>query len=226
MILEVCAGSHQSALNAHEGGAQRIELCEKLVLGGVTPRNDLIEVVLNDVSIPVFVLIRPRGGDFVYSNEEFKLMKKSILFCKKIGCKGIVSGVLKKDHAIDIERTTELVELTRPLSFTFHRAFDKVSDPMKELEKLIELGVDRILTSGQESTAENGIDLLKSLQKRANGRITILPGGGINPQNVQMFKENRFTEIHSSARQRDRDLSYYDGHSNLEILKELLQMIS
>ena len=199
MILEICANSYQSAINAQNAGASRIELCSNLTIGGITPPNRLLEKVSKNITIPVYVLIRPRGGDFNYSENEFSLMKESIKRCKEYGFNGIVCGILNIDNSIDIGRTKELIELSKPLSFTFHRAFDCLSNPKKSLQTLIELGIDRILTSGSQEKAENGIELLKELNQLANGKITILPGSGINSKNAKLFKEAGFQEIHSSA---------------------------
>ncbi|MEZ4802890.1 MAG: copper homeostasis protein CutC [Gelidibacter sp.] len=199
MILEICASNIQSAINAQTSGAHRIELCLELAVGGITPSYGMIKQVLETIKIPVFVLIRPRSGNFTYSNEEFEIMKKDIQLCKDLGCSGIVSGVLNVDNSIDIKRTKELVNLSKPLEFTFHRAFDWTPNPYEALEQLITLNVDRILTSGQESSAEKGIFVLQQLKKLANGRLTILPASGINPDNVLIFKGGGFDEIHCSA---------------------------
>lgn len=199
MILEICTATIQSAINAKTAGAHRIELCSELAVGGITPSFGMIQEVLKKVSIPVFVLIRPRSGNFTYSSEEFEIMKADISQCKKMGCAGIVSGILNHDQTIDIIRTKELVELSKPLPFTFHRAFDWVPNPTEALESLIEIGVHRVLTSGQSPTAEQGITMLTKLQQQANNRIQILPGGGINDNNVKFFVNEGFTEIHASA---------------------------
>lgn len=199
MLLEICANSYQSAKNAQDVGAHRIELCQELSVGGVTPSYGLLKQVMNTLSIPVNILIRPRSGNFVYSEEEFKVMKHDIQLCKNLSCAGIVSGILNKDNTIDIERTKELIELSKPLKFTFHRAFDCVKNPFEALEQLINLDVDRVLTSGQAASAEQGIELLKQLNKQAKGRITILAGSGINSNNAKLFKEAGFSEIHASA---------------------------
>ncbi len=199
MIIEVCANSYESALNAQKAGADRIELCSELVVGGITPSHGLIQKVLEELSLKVNILIRPRSGDFTFSKAEFDIMKRDILLCKKLGCNGIVSGVLNVDNTIDIIRTKELVELARPLSFTFHRAFDWVKNPIVEIEKLIEIGVDRILTSGQQNAAIEGIHLLMELQNHTNNKLVILPGGGINSSNALEFKKAGFKEIHFSA---------------------------
>lgn len=199
MILEICAATIQSAINAETAGAHRIELCSELAVGGITPSFGMIQEVLKQVSIPVFVLIRPRSGNFTYSEDEFEIIKADILQCKKMGSAGIVSGVLNKDQTIDLVRTKELVELSKPLPFTFHRAFDWVPNPTEALENLIEIGVQRVLTSGQSATAEEGFEILTQLHQQANKRIVILPGGGINEANASLFKNAGFTEIHASA---------------------------
>jgi len=196
MIIEVCAESYEYAEKAEKAGADRIELCKDLHLDGLTPDYESAKRTIDTLNIPVFILIRPRHGDFNYSEKEFELMKADIIKFKEMGCKGIVSGILNDDKTIDIERTKELVELSRPLEFTFHRAFDVVTDPLKELEKLIQLGVERVLSSGQKQKADKGIELLKELKKNAKDKIIIMPGSGINKSNIVNFKS--FEEIHGS----------------------------
>ena len=196
MIIEVCADSYEYAEKAEKAGADRIELCKHLHLDGLTPNYKTAKKTIDTLNIPVFVLIRPRHGDFNYSEKEFELMKADIVKFKEMGCKGIVSGILNNDNTIDIKRTNELVNLSRPLEFTFHRAFDVVTDPLKELEKLIQLGVERVLTSGQKQKAVKGIELLKELKKNAKDKIIIMPGSGINKLNIMNFKS--FNEIHGS----------------------------
>ncbi|MFP4844204.1 copper homeostasis protein CutC [Winogradskyella sp. PE311] len=199
MILEICANSYQSAKNACNAGVHRIELCQELPVGGITPSYGLLKQVIQNLDISVFVLIRPRGGNFVYSEDEFEIMKKDIQLCKDLGCDGIVSGILNEDNTIDIDRTQELVELSKPLQFTFHRAFDEVINPKQALEQLVDLGVERLLTSGQEISAEKGIKLLQELDEITDGKITILAGGGISSDNAQIFKQIGLKEIHASA---------------------------
>lgn len=199
MKLEICANSYQSAINAQKAGADRIEICSELSVGGITPSYGLLKKISQEIKIPVNVLIRPRSGDFCYSDDEFEIMKKNIKLCKKFGFNGIVSGVLNADNSIDIQRTKELITLSNPLSFTFHRAFDCVLNPEKSLEILIKIGVDRILTSGLEEKAKDGIELLKRLQKIAENKLIILAGSGINSKNALYFKEAGFKEIHTSA---------------------------
>jgi len=196
MIIEVCAESYEYAVKAEKAGADRIELCKDLHLDGLTPDYETAKRTIDTLDIPVSILIRPRKGDFNYSNEEYELMKADIVKFKEMGCKGIVSGVLNKDKTIDLKRTKELVELTRPLEFTFHRAFDVVTDPFKEIENLIELGIERVLTSGQKNKAIEGLKLLKELKEKVKNRIKIMPGSGINKTNIVNFKS--FNEIHGS----------------------------
>ena len=196
MIIEFCAESYEYTLKAEKAGADRIELCKDLHLDGLTPNYKSAKRTIDTLNIPVFVLIRPRKGDFMYSDEEFELMKQDILKFKEMGCKGIVSGVLNDDNSIDIKRTKKLVELSRPLEFTFHRAFDVVSDPLEEIENLIRLGVNRILTSGQKEKAIDGLVLLKQLKRISNNRILIMPGSGISKNNLKDFE--LFNEVHGS----------------------------
>ncbi|MDG1041168.1 MAG: copper homeostasis protein CutC [Polaribacter sp.] len=198
MKLEICANSYQSAINAQKAGANRIELCSELAVGGITPSYGLLKKVTEELTIPIHVLIRPRSGDFTFSDAEFNIMKENILLCKEFGVKGIVSGVLHVDNSIDLERTKELVEISKPMNFTFHRAFDWVKNPLEEIKKLAKINVVRILTSGQENSAEAGLKNLIDFQK-STSKITIMPGGGINQNNIKLFQENGFTEIHLSA---------------------------
>ena len=196
MIIEVCAESYEHAMEAEKAGADRIELCKDLHLDGLTPDYESAKRTIDSLNIPVFILIRPREGDFIFSNEEFELMKYDIIKFKEMGCKGIVSGVLNSDNSIDAERTKELIELSKPLEFTFHRAFDIVSKPLKEIENLIRLGVDRILTSGQKEKAMDGLALLQQLNNISKNRIVIMPGSGISKNNLRNF--DSFNEVHGS----------------------------
>lgn len=226
MLLEICANSYQSAKNACDAGAHRIELCQELSVVGITPSYGLLKQVIENLEIPVFVLIRPRSGNFAYNDSEFEVMKQNIQICKDLGCQGIVSGVLNEDKTIDIERIRELVELSKPLEFTFHRAFDEVKKPKEALEQLINLGVERVLTSGQERSAEQGLELLKVLNKISNNRIIILAGSGISSENAAQFKEAGLKEIHASASSQHEEnnslfsmpLTYSDPHKIKAIL--------
>src|SRR5690606_3398779 len=189
----------QSVINAEKAGAHRLELCSELAIGGITPSQGFIKKVLDAVSIQILLLIRPRSSNLIYSDAELDIMKSDISVCKELGCAGIVSGILNPDNTVDLQRTKELVELSRPMSFTFNRAFDWTPNPYETMKQLIELNVNRILTSGQESSAEKGIFALQQLNKLANGKIGILPAGGIHPDNVLVFKGGGFGEIHASA---------------------------
>jgi copper homeostasis protein len=209
-LLEVCSGSITSAITAQEAGAQRIELCDNLNEGGTTPSAGTIMLAKQKLTIPVFVLIRPRTGDFLYSELEFEVMKQDILFCKGLGAEGVVLGVLKADGSVDIERTGELVELARPMQVTFHRAFDMTADPFQALEDIISLGIERILTSGQASGAMAGAELIEQLNNRANNRIIIMPGGGITEQNVaELINKTGVKEVHASLRSKVKSRMIY-----------------
>ena len=231
MKLEICANSYQSAKNAQIAGADRIELCSELSVGGITPSYGLLKKVSEEITISVNVLIRPRSGNFCYSDTEFEQIKLDIELCKKLSFNGIVSGVLNNDNSIDTKRTKELVELSKPLSFTFHRAFDCVKNPKESLQELINLGVDRILTSGLQIKAIDGIKLLVELQEIAQNKLIILAGSGINPQNAKRFKEVGLKEIHSSASknmQQKSATSYFDETqtvSDIETITEILNAI-
>lgn len=199
MLVEVCSNSLESAQSAQKGGADRIELCSELEVGGITPSYGSVKLALKMLSIDVFILIRPRSGNFTYSEEEFEVIKEDIKWCKEIGCHGIVSGVLNDDNTLDIERTAELIQLSAPLPFTFHRAFDWVKEPEETLKTLINLGCSRVLTSGQKPTANKGLKLLSYLDKHYGHKIKLMPGGGINEDNIVTYKAAGFSEIHFSA---------------------------
>ena len=206
MLIEICTNGINSCLNAQKGGANRVELCDNLLEGGTTPSFGMIEMVQKHLTtcsensaIDVFVMIRPRGGDFYYSDLEFEIMKNNILHCKKIGVAGVVFGLLNLDGTIDTTLTKMLVELARPMKVTFHRAFDRCYDLPKGLEKLIDLGIDNVLTSGGQPKAMDGLPMLEKLVKQADNRIQIMVGSGVNPQNVPHFKNIGITNFHFSA---------------------------
>lgn len=198
MLVEVCANSLESALNAEKAGADRIELCSELAVGGITPSYGLLKAVSEKISIPVRVLIRPRSGDFTYSDQEFEIMKNDIKLCNEIGFDGIVIGALHPNFVFDENRFWELGEMNHGLKTTFHRAFDWVPDPFWALEWIESLGVDTILSSGQQKTALEGIDLLSELHDKSTSAM-IMPGSGINIENARIFKERGFDAIHLSA---------------------------
>ncbi|XP_021254761.1 copper homeostasis protein cutC homolog isoform X1 [Numida meleagris] len=200
-LMEVCVDSVESAVNAERGGAGRIELCAGLVEGGTTPSMGLLQVVKQCVRVPVFVMIRPRGGDFLYSDREVEVMKADIRLAKLHGADGLVFGALTEDGRIDTELCTALLAVCRPLPVTFHRAFDMVHDPQVALETLISLGFERVLTSGCDSSALEGLSLIKKLAEQAKGRIVVVPGGGITERNLQRILEgSSASEFHCSAR--------------------------
>jgi len=199
MIVEICANSFESAKAAQEGGADRIELCSELSVGGITPSFGLIEEVLSKLTIPIYVLIRPRSGNFTYSESEMDVMLKDIRQFRKMGVSGIVSGALTSENDIDIEITKHLLVASKEMDFTFHRAFDWTRDPKKSLKLLQQIEVKRILTSGQQPTAFQGLKLLKELQLLSDRTIEIMPGGGINLENVMAFKDANFSSVHLSA---------------------------
>ncbi|MDO5608279.1 MAG: copper homeostasis protein CutC [Capnocytophaga sp.] len=199
MTFEICASSFESAKNAALAGAQRIELCSELGVGGITPSYGLIQKVMNDLSIANCVLIRPRSGDFTYTDDEFDVMLRDIAFCKQLHCDGVVSGALNPDGTIDEEKTGKMVEASGGMDFIFHRAFDCTPDPKEALITLKKLGVKRILTSGKKKSAVEGLPLLEELNTLANGKITIMPGGGINTRSILKIREAGFHEIHFSA---------------------------
>lgn len=199
MIFEICASSFESAKNAQIAGAQRIELCSELGVGGITPSHGLITKVMDELSIANCVLIRPRSGDFTYSEEEFDIMLRDIRFCRELHCDGVVTGVLHKDGSIDQERTQRLIQEAGDMDFIYHRAFDCTPNPEEAIEVLKRLGVRRILTSGQKKSAIEGLPLLKKLKDIAGEMPSIMPGGGINPQSIQEIKKAGFKEIHFSA---------------------------
>jgi copper homeostasis protein len=199
--LEVCVDSLESALASQKGGAHRIELCSDLLEGGITPSAGLIATVRRRMSIGVHVMIRPRGGDFCYSAEEFEAMEQDVRMAKQIGADGIVVGILKEDGHIDARRTRLLVDIARPLKVTFHRAFDMSVDLDQALEDTIQTGADRLLTSGGEQTAEDGTTTVTRLVSAARDRLIIMAGGGISERNVRrIIAETGVREIHVGLR--------------------------
>lgn len=197
VLIEVCVDSVASALAAERGGAQRVELCSDLLEGGITPSLGSFEAVRSSISIPLHAIIRPRGGDFCYSDDEFQIMRRDIEIAKRAGAEGVVFGLLESSGAVDILRTRQLVEVARPLSVTFHRAFDVSADLRRSLEAVCETGADRILTSGGEQDSLQGIETIALLVNFAGERIKIMAGGGINAKNVaQILEHTGVREIH------------------------------
>lgn len=184
MILEACVNSAMSAVEAQKGGADRVELCENMHDGGTTPSAGTIRFAREMLHISLFVMIRPRGGDFLYSDDEFRIMTEDISVAKESGANGVVLGILNPDGTIDRKRMRLLIDFARPMQVTCHRAFDMTPDPFKAMEDLIELGVDRILTSGQKPTAPDGADLIRKLILKADRRIIVMPGSGVKEHNI------------------------------------------
>ncbi|MGY4384189.1 copper homeostasis protein [Pedobacter sp. UYP24] len=199
--MEVCANSLSSAIEAERGGATRVELCDNLLEGGTTPSFAQIKLAKSILKIEVYPIIRPRGGDFLYTDLEFDVMKVDIIECKKLNCNGVVFGILTAEGDIDVGRCAELVEMSKPMLATFHRAFDMCKDQFKALEQIISLGFSRILTSGGEETAIKGIVRLSELVEKASGRISIMPGSGISVENIsKLISETGVKEFHGSAK--------------------------
>lgn len=198
--IEACVDSVESAQAAEAGGASRVELCDDLVEGGTTPSAGMIEVCCEGLNIPVFVIIRPRGGDFLYSDAELEVMRRDIVRAARSGASGVVLGLLRRDGSVDVERTRALIDAARPLSVTFHRAFDVSRDADEALDTLLELEVDRVLTSGHAATAEAGIGVLARMVRRSAGRIGVLAGGGVREENVRrIVAETGVREVHVRA---------------------------
>lgn len=197
LLFEVCLDSVDSARAAEAGGAHRVELCSALLDGGLTPSLGMLRVARRRLRIGIMAMVRPRGGDFCYSAAELEVMKEDLAMAKAEGADGVVLGLLRPDGTVDADRTAELVALARPLPVTFHRAFDMTRDPFEALETLIALGVDRVLTSGQEPTVLEGVPLLRELVARAAGRIVVMPGGPVSPRNVAaIVRDTGARELH------------------------------
>jgi copper homeostasis protein len=201
ILIEVCVDTLASALAAQTGGASRIELCSALSEGGLTPSSGTIAQARQLLTIGIFVMIRPRTGNFVYSKDDFNTMLLDIKTARELGAAGIVAGILNPDSSVDVERTIKLVKAARPLPFTFHRAFDLIPDPIKAMEEIISCGCSRILTSGQLPTAIEGKELIRKMIQLAGDRIIILPGSGISDHNVaELVSETGAKEVHLSGR--------------------------
>ena len=217
--LEICVNSIRSALAAELGGADRIELCDNMAEGGTTPSPGMILQCKKLLSIPVFPIIRPRGGDFLYSDEEFEVMKRDIEFCKEVGCEGVVIGMLNADGSIDTARCKELVELAAPMEVTFHRAFDRCNDLGRGLEDIIALGCRRILTSGGKASAADATDILKTLVDLADNRIAIMAGSGITEDNIARIAElTGAPQFHSTAKATVLSAMSYHPSGDLAVL--------
>lgn len=199
-MLEICCFSLESCLTAQKAGAYRIELCGGMFEGGTSPSAGLIKLARQHLSIKLYVMIRPRGGDFCYSDTEFEVMKADIHAAKESGADGVVFGILNPEGIVDVARTKELMALAHPMKVTFHRAFDVCAEPFKALETIIELGCERILTSGQKNTAIEGIDLLKTLAEKAGNRIEIMAGAGVSAANASQLLEAGVHALHMTGK--------------------------
>jgi copper homeostasis protein len=216
-ILEICCYTAESAVLAEKAGAHRIELCDNYSEGGTTPSFATIKYVVQRLNIPVNVIVRPRGGDFLYSESEFEIIKEDVRQIKALGANGIVIGFLLPDGEIDVERTAEIISMAGNMEVTFHRAFDMCSDPFKALEQLIDIGVTRILTSGLKKRALEGVELIAKFIEKAEDRIIIMPGSGVNEKNIsELIQLTNAMEYHSSAK------TFVQG--NMQYQKESVSM--
>jgi copper homeostasis protein len=199
--LEIIGFTIENCIQAQAAGANRIELCDNPSEGGTTPSYGFIKAARQKLNIDLYVMIRPRGGDFVYSEDEYAIMVQDIIVCKQLGCDGIVLGILTDNREVDKARCRKLIELSYPMGVTFHRAFDRTKDPFKSLEDIIDIGCERILTSGQKNTAGEGAELIASLIQKADDRIIIMPGSGVRSETIlSIAKSTVAKEFHSSAR--------------------------
>ena len=184
MIKEACVESFEKALESQNHGANRIELCENLAVGGTTPSYGTVKVCLEKLNIPIFPMIRARGGNFIYSKDEIEIMKEDIKIFKELGVKGLVLGCLTSDNKIDLELTKELVDLAYPMEVTFHKAIDEIQNPLDYIDDLVNIGIKRILTSGGKATALEGKDLINEMIKKSNGRLKIVVAGKVTKENL------------------------------------------
>jgi copper homeostasis protein len=219
-VLEIAVFSMQAALDAIKAGANRVEFCENPLEGGTTPSFGSLSTLISLTSKPVFPIIRPRGGDFLYTENEFNSMRSDVLMARKLNYPGVVLGILNADGTIDTERTKRLVDLASPMEVTFHRAFDRCKDPLLALEEVIKTGCKRILTSGQVPNAADNLPLIKKLVAQAGNRIIIMPGSGIRSHNMkEIMTETGATEIHSSARKMiPSQMQYFKSTMQEELL--------
>jgi copper homeostasis protein len=209
MLLEIAVFNYSSAILASTSGADRIELCDNAAEGGTTQSYGVLKLVRQEINLPIFPIIRPRGGDFLYSDGEFEVMKKDVSVCREMGFEGVVTGILNADGSIDKKRCNQLRELAYPMDVTFHRAFDRCRDPYQALEDIIDLGFQRILTSGQRPYVIDNLPLIATLIQQANNRIIIMPGSGVRSNNLELILQSGAEEVHSSARlMKQSDMGY------------------
>jgi copper homeostasis protein len=238
-LVEIATSDFATTAAAVEGGAHRIELCANLAEGGVTPSQGTIRQCREKFSVLLFPIIRPRGGDFLYTDDEFLIMLQDVQFCRQAGCDGVVIGLLLADGNIDVRRTAALAEAAYPMGVTFHRAFDRCRDPFEALEQLISIGCERILTSGQQPAAPDGVELIAALNKAADDRLVIMPGSGVRKDNVkELADKTGCTEFHSSLRGRVKskmqfihpgfassEESYSNNHIDASEVKAFIQAL-
>jgi copper homeostasis protein len=227
-LFELCADSLEAAKTAQAGGADRIELCAELAIDGVTPDDDLLAATLKAISIPVHVLIRPRGGDFVYSETELKLMSSQIEHAKAAGAAGIAVGVLRADGRVDVERSSELAALARPLKVTFHRAFDETVNLEEALEDVILTGADCLLTSGGAANVLEGAEQIGRLQVQAGDRLEVMAGGGLKLSNLsEVVRRSRVTCLHGSLSRTRRVNGQHDAAKSVfeEDVREAIRLL-
>jgi len=221
--LEVIGFTIESCILAQSAGAHRIELCDNPADGGTTPSCGFIKEAREKLHIDLYPIIRPRGGDFLYSDDEFEVMQTDVQQCAAMGCNGVVIGILNADGTVDIERCKTLVQLASPLGVTFHRAFDRTNDPFRALEDIISIGCERILTSGLRPTALEGVDTIAALIKKAADRIVIMPGSGVRADNIAAIKERTGAkEFHTSARRYTNSKMHYVSHAMNENLVSVI----
>ncbi len=222
-LLEVIGFNIESCILAQAAGATRIELCDNPVEGGTTPSYGFIKAAREKLQISLYPIIRPRGGDFFYSDDEFEIMRSDVKICKELGCDGVVIGMLNADGTVDKERCRQLITLAYPLGVTFHRAFDRVNDASQALEDVIEIGCERILTSGLHPTAVEGAGTIAALIKQADERIIIMPGSGVRADNIiELAKKTCAVEFHTSARINIKSKMNFTN----EAMKESLQSVT
>ena len=204
-VIEIATSDFETTKAAVEGGADRIELCANLAEGGTTPSYGTIFQCRETFDVLLYPIIRPRGGDFLYTDEEYEIMLHDVKLCKQLGCDGVVIGLLDLDGSIDKKRSASLIEVAYPMGVTFHRAFDRCKDPVEAMEQLIQIGCERILTSGQKPTVNEGLELIAGLNKTAGHRIIIMPGSGIRKENIKWVAEKTgCNEFHSSVRDKTK----------------------
>ena len=222
-LVECCANSVQSAINGEKGGANRIELCRALELGGLTPKRSDITKTITSINLPFYVLIRPRVGNFIYTENEHLQMITDIQFCKTNGCEGIVIGALHKNGSINIEQTKQMIRAAKPMHVTFHRAFDEGNDLIKNLEDVIACGCDTLLTSGQAKNVNLGLANLARIVSLSAGRIDILAGSGINHTNAEGLFKIGIRDFHLSGSEKNKHGVLETNSKNIQVVVEKLE---